>query len=355
MNEEFTSPNVFLDTCIIEGEMFNFASRRLAALSDLANANRVRTFTTPVTDYEIVERMRVAVAEEWRKLKGVLRYSNLPEIAAYRGLKATDIINELAQQHRAFHETLGTKVVEVPDHVLSVVLSDYAQRLSPFEASKKSEFPDAFALRALEAWCETNGQQMAVVSSDAGVRAACGRTDVLTPFASLADYLDAVNDADEVLVAFISEHVFEIDDPLQYVAQSFSGLGFGLADMSDGEVLEADLTDVEFDGDIEVIKLEADAASVQASAVLTFNATIEYMEPGTYWYDKEDGQIYGGNPVRDTVSRTVRRDIGLDVEFGDIDDGDFRVVSMWIADEADVFFESYPPSDPHYGWDIDLR
>jgi hypothetical protein len=108
-----------------------------------------------------------------------------------------------------------------------------------------------------------------------------------------------------------------------------------------------------FDGDIEVIRLQADAASVQASAVLTFNAAIEYMEPGTSWYDKEDGQIYGGNLVRDTVSRTVRRDIGLDVEFGRVDDVEFQVVSMWIADEADVFFESYPPGDPHSEWESD--
>lgn len=355
MNEEITSPNVFLDTCIIEGEMFHFASRRLGALSNLAKANRVRTFTTTVTDHEVVERIRVAVGEEWRKLKGVLRHSDLPAVAAYRAVKAADIVNELEEQYRAFHESLGTNVVEIPDHVLSAVLTDYAQRRAPFEERKKSEFPDAFAVRALEAWCETSEQQMAVVSSDAGMRTACERTDVLTPFATLADYLDAVNDADDVLVAFISEHVFEIDNPLQYLAQAFSGLGFGLADMSDGEVLEVDLTDVEFDGDIEVIGLEADAASVQASAVLTFTATIEYMEPGTSWYDKEDGQIYGGNPVRDAVSRTVRRDIGLDVAFGDLDGGEFRVVSMWIADEADVFFESYPPSDPHYGWDMDLR
>ena len=64
--------------------------------------------------------------------------------------------------------------------VLPLVLAAYFEKQPPFGHGKnKAEFPDALVLETLREWCAKNELNMAVVSLDQGVQAACAEDDDL--------------------------------------------------------------------------------------------------------------------------------------------------------------------------------
>jgi hypothetical protein len=88
------------------------------------------------------------------------------------------------------------------------VLENYFSSRDPFESSgsKKSEFPDAFALATLSAWARKNNTKVLVVSKDAGCLRACAASDVLLGSDSLTDALGALRRADEGRKAVIEQY-----------------------------------------------------------------------------------------------------------------------------------------------------
>ncbi|MFH1813892.1 MAG: PIN domain-containing protein [Pseudomonadota bacterium] len=70
-----------------------------------------------------------------------------------------------------FFEATDAKLVESSEHVsIAQLLGMYFESQAPFEGAgdKKSEFPDALALLALEAWAEHNSLNVLAVSTDKG-------------------------------------------------------------------------------------------------------------------------------------------------------------------------------------------
>jgi hypothetical protein len=71
-------------------------------------------------------------------------------------------------------------VIAVPNMSLEGVLDDYFEQRPPFSEKKKSEFPDAFAAAALEAWCKKKSEKILVISGDGDWPIICEGSDVLT-------------------------------------------------------------------------------------------------------------------------------------------------------------------------------
>jgi len=346
MSRRVASEAVFIDTCILERENFDFGGVKLSALAQLSQAGRVHPLTTTITVREVTSHLeRLAREACGYRPKKILRNSRLPEVAAlFTQIEQVDVVNELIGQFEDFQETTKTVVLDVCPESVSQVLDDYFAQLAPFENKKKAEFPDAFVVQALLHWSAENGQDVAVVSADRGVQAACARHARLEAFEDLADYLDAINHADEKLVDFVYEMVAESGEAVPLLSTDFGWGGFSLVDV-DGDVSDAVLVDVEFDGDIEVISHRDDSAIVQMGAVLTFEADISYIEPGTECYDSEDGVTYGGIELHDTVTRSVHRDVVVNVGFRGLSREGFGVGQMRMADSTDIELEAYPPGD----------
>lgn len=88
------------------------------------------------------------------------------------------------------------------------VLGNYFASRDPFEpsGSKKSEFPDAFALATLAAWARKHDTKVLVVTKDAGCLRACAASEVLVGSDSLTEALGALRRADEGRKAVIEQY-----------------------------------------------------------------------------------------------------------------------------------------------------
>ena len=154
----------------------NFAGPALLRLTALAAQGTVRVFTTPVIRRE-VEAQIEELAEAGQGAASAFRAKATrlsgvplpPEVRAWFDT-AYDPAHVARHLTEAFHTFLrAARVVDVPlNHTdTAAVFGAYFDRRPPFgDGKKKSEFPDAFIVAALDGWCREHREQMYVVSAD---------------------------------------------------------------------------------------------------------------------------------------------------------------------------------------------
>jgi hypothetical protein len=325
--------NVFLDTVVFVEANFEYGSARFAALTRLAKDGLLRIFLTDLTLREVHANLRAAVENAmFRQVAPVLRNSRLPEVRQlFVKLDGEKLFDELRAQLDKFLKDANVTVLPIEPDALAPVIDAYFRREAPFGAGKDiAEFPDAFVLQTLKKWCAESDEDMAVVSRDKAVKAACEQAEGLENFDDLAAYLDAIASGDETLAAFVREMVFtRKPEILEKAKQSFRLLGAVLIDV-DGDVEKIALQDFDFD-DVDVLSLLPEAAVVEISATVTFTADLVYDEPSTGSYDNETGRMFFANRVEETVERTDDdRRITVEVTFDGMDAGSFTIDAVSI-------------------------
>jgi len=343
--------NVFIDTEVFRRACFNYESAVFLALRDLGRRGRVRILLTDITLKEIKALVHSLVAKaEPPKAEPILKNSSRPEVKAlFEPYAAEAIEQEFIAQLEAFLKDGQVTVLSVQDRCLKPVLELYFRGQPPFGAGKKkSEFPDALVIETLVEWTNETGLDLAVVSGDSDFASGCADRELLHHFETLLKYLDAVASEDEVLSDFIREEVFgrteaEAKGKLENV---FPDIDFVLADQ-DGDVEYAQLIDVEYEGDVEIVSLTATTAVVELPAQVRFSADVRYLDPGTGTYDREDDETYFQDRIAKTVERTAVINLTLEVGFVDLDPKSLHVLSVSVEGNR------YVEVDSGYndGWD----
>jgi hypothetical protein len=113
---------------------------------------------------------------------------------------------------------------EAISHPADAVFADYFDRKPPFDKGGK-EFPDAFALKALDAWCARQGERMYVVTQDAAMQRYVERSPhlLLLPTieelpASARESVEPGGDAEAIADALLN--ATEFDDYLYEAIES---------------------------------------------------------------------------------------------------------------------------------------
>jgi hypothetical protein len=268
----------------------------------------------------------------------ILRNSAIPRVKSlFKPINAIAIENEFLSQLEEFIKHACITVLPLEGTIIGAVVDTYFNHLPPFGAGKnKAEFPDALALEALKQWCRVQGRSMAVVTRDEGVKAACSDAIHLYYFEDLPQYLDAVSSENETLSAFIRGMVPHHHKKIfKKAKKAFPGLGFFLTDQ-DGDVEQVELISIQYDSEIKIISLTVDEAIIEMPATLTYKANVSYYEPGTGYYDSEDGVYFLQDTVEAKVTRTAHRSIGVEVTFEDLDGESFQVHSAWYEGKQDI-------------------
>ena len=337
-------PRVFLDTAVFIRANFDYKSARFKSLMTLASTGRIEVFLTELTLREIEANIRSRVDDAVTSIRPerVLKNSEFPHVKAlFDKLDAAPIQQELVGQLRKYLKDAKVTILPVPPAVLPLVLDAYFEKQPPFGHGKnKAEFPDALVLETLREWCAKNESDMAVVSPDQGVKAACAEDDALHQFDNLAEYLDALFASDEeVRSSFVREMILAAHEPIFEMAKvTFPYHGAILAD-EDGEVGEIELIDVEFceeSEDVEIISLDPDKAEVELTVSMTFRAELSYKEPSTGAWDSEDKVLVFQDEVEKTVTQDIEGTIGVEVGFESLDPQAFEVKRVWFEGARDI-------------------
>ena len=239
--------------------------------------------------------------------------------------------------------------MEHPTSGLSIgpVLDRYFKRQAPFHTEGSKEFPDAFALLALEQWCVAKQERIYVVSKDTGVLRAADESDHLIGIESLDCLLALVPSAQDheianTVAAAFEERSFlnEVRDRLSSDTDWLGGLYDG--DKHDGEVVAMEIVELEESEDVTIVRVEQDQVSCVAHVKLLISAEISYTDLSFAIWDSEDNRYHGGESAVTEIQDSVTAKIFVELARADglpLSSAQFLTQDLTVTDFVD---DGYP-------------
>lgn len=247
----------------------------------------------------------VQALSKFRKNAKILKNLNGPPYDTFfRELDTDSAENTLIKQFRDFLIAAKAEFVELPVTAHDTALKRYFEREPPFgEGKKKSEFPDAFNLIALESWCDEKSCKVYVVSHDSDLKTYCESSKNLLWLERPGEFLELIVLQDETLAPLVAMLVEDHSEEIELaIAGEFSEQLFWLEDQ-EGEVLEIIVQGVEI-RDHSLIEVTRETAVVEVMAAVEFIANIEYDDMDTATYDSEDKVLIPWRKIKQEVERS---------------------------------------------------
>ena len=288
--------NVHLDTEVFDAAKLNLTANRFTKLQQHCKAGRARLLITTVTRREILQHIREQVRSAVTALKAVsIEWSFLRNIpthnfhALVEKPDKKDLEDSMAAAFDAYLKGAQADIIDLANADAEKIFDSYFNSKPPFsEGTKKSEFPDAFAIQALERWCEDHDEIVYAVSGDKDWLNACANRDRLIHLASLDSFLDLVTQQQQAR----HEKVLElyktcIPKIIDAIKLDFPNRGFYVQG-EEGEVEEVDVREVRLGDDVAVLSISDIEATLAVSADVEYAARITVDDTYNGAYDKEE-------------------------------------------------------------------
>jgi hypothetical protein len=209
----------FLDTQTYVARNFNFDSGVLKTLQNHLNEDDCQLLITEVNVREVRRHLcrKAAEAETVIKKaqKDAMVLRNTPNLAwagIFEKVTLTQIESDLLENFERFLDNPRVEIIPVSGVDITEVFDAYFNERPPFATSgKKSEFPDAFILSALNNISRDRGYKLYVISEDRDVKSYCQAHENLLSLGRLDELLELILKNNQKLAepAKFAEEVFE--------------------------------------------------------------------------------------------------------------------------------------------------
>lgn len=317
------SRHVFIDTEVFDHHQLDFSSPRLRRLVRLADAGELKLILTDVTLGEIESHLDDTAAasakqiSNFRKINRVVRDVIGPEkLAEMAALTKDELVRRLRKELRQFLREAKADVVTVDGTRPSEVFKRYFRCQAPFnKGKKKSEFPDAFAGAALQAWC--NGpptRKLYILSGDEDWKRLCDETEEFIYLGRLDELLEKF--ADSEAVTYLRETInSENEELIALLKKEIEGGNVYIHvddSVMDGEVNEVEDLEIEVD-DANVIEAKDGKAIVGLFCRVHMTLNVSGMDPDSMWRDPDDGSFHSVWTASGSVEREIDMEATVEV------------------------------------------
>ena len=303
---------VFIDTSVFKANNYFSATSKINKLAELASKGRISIVLTSITKAEIIKHLTKDI-ENARK--SVRKKDN----EVLRNIKGTDdyffALDNIDAEKTAI-EMVNTFVKRSGAYVIGLeyckdiegIFKKYFKQEFPFSEKKQKEFPDAFALAALEGYNRSRQYKMVVLSTDPDMQN------------YESDELYAVD-----FKKYISEKMSE-DVDLSSLYEELSGNSDRIKDKLESEILDY-LDDVSLyydkiqNGDIHYVSVNDVRVDFNADDVyinesndetiefeleihVNYRVGISYDDYTNATYDNEDKEWYGTEDTHEDFEET---------------------------------------------------
>jgi hypothetical protein len=247
----------FLDTQTYVARNFNFVSGALKTLQNHLEEDDCHLLITEVNVREVRRHLSRKAAEAAGVIKVaqkeamVLRnIPGLPWSGIFEKVSLERIESNLLNNFERFLDNPRIEIVSVGRVNIEEVFDAYFNERPPFATSgKKSEFPDAFILSAVNNISRDRGYKLYVVSEDRDVKSYCQAHDNLLSIGRLDELLDLILKNNQKLAepAKFAEEVFEElkDEVKQSLTRLLKEASFDLDD-PEAEINSIDIEKIDF-------------------------------------------------------------------------------------------------------------
>lgn len=341
--------NVFVDSSVFIGKNYQYEHPSFVALKDAVSTGRANLLVTDITIEEVKAHIDSDVSESSQALKKVRgpakilkNIAELSDSAIFNDIDRASFCEELYKQFEQFLTDTNVVIVSVSEANTRSIFDCYFKRAAPFgEGKKKSEFPDAFALSALNEWAESEQKDVFVVSQDSDMNGIKVNFPRLSALGSLEEFLGRVTSYFEEL-APLAQQVLEnnLSKISSMLEEEFQGLGFVLVDQ-DGDVDETRVTEV---GEISAYLIsltpglngEPAEARFELTTTIAYEADVSYDNLETASYDSEDKVLIPWETVERTIESSEIVQADLKLTFNMTEPRDLEIQKLELLTPTDV-------------------
>ena len=288
--------NVFFDTEVFRSCGHNLDSGLMWVFGCYMDDGVFEVHTTDVTLREVARQllaMEREVTARANKAADGLRRWNKRYRRKQDQLPVPDFLTEPAEPGAAYREferivrhEWNAKEHCAADLLAGPVIDRYFANEPPFDQpNSKKEFPDAFAIVALEDWCSRTEQRIYVVSKDQAVFRAADASEHLIGIESLESLLALVVSAEGhdvgqvVLTAFEEPSSLLLSELQQTLLRDIDSARFVYGgDRDDAEVVGVEIVEIEDVEDVTVLRVAQDRVACVAHVRLVVSAEVHYLD-----------------------------------------------------------------------------
>lgn len=310
--------NVFIDTEVFDHHSRDFQSANLRALRRLGSSGEINLFLTEITEHEVRAHIDSDAKDAFKRLQNYKRMSRaVKRVLPDPKLEPEDegaIQKDLQKDFDEFMRDAKIEILSVDGVPAGPIFKKYFEQKPPFgDKNKKSEFPDAFALAALEVWCKAKSTKIYVVSGDSDWKRACNANPDLLHVERLDELLEKFGDS--VQITAVKEALSKVwDDVVEFIDREAYNLDFFVSD----NLLDAELDVIEIElqvGELHVVEAKDGKAIVSVPCTLRINAEVTAMDPDSMWTDPDTGELKSVWHLRGSVEHETERDATMEVTY----------------------------------------
>lgn len=337
---------VALDTQVFDSFNFNYNSPVCQTLVTLAQQEKIRLLLTSVTLHEIRAHITEGAVLTSKAVEQAVndlnkkRFKPQGDTKRVRISANSDLLNEfkkkvqelapnfeqinqeLLDQLKAFLQETDFEIIEVDRVSVVDIFENYFSGTPPFgEGKKKYEFPDAFALLALQKEAEDRNRIIYVVSGDSDWEKFCSSSENLSLIGKLDELLETIiretksDEVDECYKLYSDKE----DEIKGYIQNNFSDLNFSI-DLSGISLIEWGSEEIEVEvNSVDIIDSSLvnidDSDAEQPSVVFELEAEVHYDAKVSYEsleyaiYDREDDMYYGGEKIDTVFTQSLKLNV----------------------------------------------
>lgn len=279
--------SIFIDTSTFEALGFAFDGPLLTAVASHGKNGNLRLLMPETTSSEVEARIRTRVREACgvlqaaRKKAYLLRGCGDPSVAGlFAEPDEVAVSTLMIKRFREWSSGWWVKRIEPPPDTLKVVFEDYFAARPPFgDGKKKSEFPDAVALRCLRHSSSTTPLPIHMFTEDEDFAPVFNGSKEFVRGVSLEGLLNSLTQrADEIRLLVeskLNDHWKALDEWAKELA---GDLTFEVSDEASAEVDVVEVKEAEC-LDLEVIDADGEMVSVSFNVSISLEAGVSVGHP----------------------------------------------------------------------------
>ncbi|PIF06769.1 PIN domain-containing protein [Candidatus Pantoea floridensis] len=304
---------VFIDTSAYQAKRFLFGHYDLARLETMVTEGKIHLLVTDVIRSEIEAHIikfaddAVSQLKRFQKVGAFLRVADESTGGGlFAKVNAEEVLAEAMAKFRALMDNGLTEQISVSIVDPAQIFRDYFSAAPPFHReAKKSEFPDAFSLAAVDKVARDRHHRVYIISADGDMKAVADRNPNFIHLEKLEHLLNLVNRNDEELTGLpgfadgvlqqLMEHVMttarEKLENGEFIPNSSGNADF---DVSDIFIFDIDIAEKQ------LIEVDQNGATYDLEFSVSLLATYDSVDYSGVNWDREDRVMYGMRETSDT-------------------------------------------------------
>ncbi|MEO7214954.1 PIN domain-containing protein [Mucilaginibacter sp.] len=355
---ELVCRNLFIDTQYFVNKSFDFKSKELLSLIELAQNDFITVYLTDITEQEIKKKIKDVVSVAYEKINlsdaRILKY--IPAFTNFLKespeAKSTEYLRDTFEQ---FKSDCKIEIISSDQIKLKEIFKSYCLNEPPFNSqpgkNRKSEFPDAFALATINQWVNSTNQKTYVISGDSDWKTYISQTVRKTADIKAEKRLFDLEDMSELLNTIIRhekslEDITAFADNLvdtnkeiiqQYIAEKLKWCGYDGVSMEE----EVDITDVHIlfveiaERDIISVDREGATYHITLNVHAVFNYDVTQYGP----YDNEDKRYLGIEYINLYQHHIFDLSVDVEFSFADAIPLNFEIESADIPADIEIDYD----------------